>query len=148
MESVNRMLTIFPPHQHNQVRYQLAQVLKAIIFQRLLPTTDGKGRVPAVEVMIATERIKDLISDPAKTSEIRHAIEEGSLHYETQVFDQCLYDLYMRKLITYDEAIRQSTNKNDLALRIEGVTSGSLLPDQGRGLRQANLRLAYTYSPE
>lgn len=125
MESVNRMLTIFPPHQHNQVRYQLAQVLKAIISQRLIPTTDGKGRVPAVEVMIATERIKDLISDPAKTSEIRHAIEEGSLHYEMQTFDQCLYDLYMRKLITYDEAIRQSTNKNDLALRIEGVTSGS-----------------------
>jgi twitching motility protein PilT len=125
MESVNRMLTIFPPHQHNQVRYQLAQVLKAIISQRLLPTTDGKGRVPAVEVMIATERIKDLISDPAKTSEIRHAIEEGSLHYEMQTFDQCLYDLYMRKLITYDEAMRQSTNKNDLALRIEGVTSGS-----------------------
>lgn len=125
MESVNLMLTIFPPHQHNQVRYQLAQVLKAIISQRLIPTSDGKGRVPALEVLIATERFEDLISDPEKTSEIRHAIEEGSLHYAMQTLDQYLYDFYMRKLITYDEAIRQSTNKNDLALRIEGVTSNS-----------------------
>ena len=125
MESINRMLTVFPPHQHNQVRYQLAQVLKAIISQRLVPTVDGKARVPAVEVLIATERIKDLISDPTKTWEIRQAIQEGSLHYGMQTFDQCLYNLYKGNLITYDEAMRQATNKNDLAMRIEGITSGS-----------------------
>ncbi|MCL4244464.1 MAG: type IV pilus twitching motility protein PilT [Candidatus Dadabacteria bacterium] len=125
MESVNRMLTVFPPHQHNQVRYQLAQVLKAIISQRLVPTADGKARVPAVEVLIATERIKDLISDPTKTWEIRQAIQEGSLHYGMQTFDQCLYNLYKGNLITYDEAMRQATNRNDLAMRIEGITSGS-----------------------
>ena len=125
MESINRMLTVFPPHQHNQVRYQLAQVLKAIVSQRLVPTTDGKARVPAVEVLIATERIKDLISDPTKTWEIRQAIQEGSLHYGMQTFDQCLYNLYKGNLITYDEAMRQATNKNDLAMRIEGITSGS-----------------------
>lgn len=125
MESINRMLTVFPPHQHNQVRYQLAQVLKAIISQRLVPTADGKARVPAVEVLIATERIKDLISDPTKTWEIRQAIQEGSLHYGMQTFDQCLYNLYKGNLITYDEAMRQATNKNDLAMRIEGITSGS-----------------------
>ena len=125
MESINRMLTVFPPHQHNQVRYQLAQVLKAVISQRLVPTTDGKARVPAVEVLIATERIKDLISDPTKTWEIRQAIQEGSLHYGMQTFDQCLYNLYKGNLITYDEAMRQATNRNDLAMRIEGITSGS-----------------------
>ncbi len=125
MESINRMLTVFPPHQHNQVRYQLAQVLKAIVSQRLVPTADGKARVPAVEVLIATERIKDLISDPTKTWEIRQAIQEGSLHYGMQTFDQCLYNLYKGNLITYDEAMRQATNKNDLAMRIEGITSGS-----------------------
>ncbi|MGD9652270.1 MAG: type IV pilus twitching motility protein PilT [Candidatus Dadabacteria bacterium] len=125
MESINRMLTVFPPHQHNQVRYQLAQVLKAVISQRLVPTVDGKARVPAVEVLIATERIKDLISDPTKTWEIRQAIQEGSLHYGMQTFDQCLYNLYKGNLITYDEAMRQATNKNDLAMRIEGITSGS-----------------------
>src|SRR3990167_2115606 len=59
-ESINRMLTIFPPHQHNQVRYQLAQVLKAIISQRLVPTAGGKSRAPAAEILPATERGKDL----------------------------------------------------------------------------------------
>ncbi|MEW6144324.1 MAG: type IV pilus twitching motility protein PilT [Thermodesulfobacteriota bacterium] len=124
-ESINRMLTIFPPHQHNQVRYQLAQVLKAIISQRLVPTADGKARVPAAEILIATERIKDLISDPQKTWEIRQAIHEGSLHYGMQTFDQCLYGLFKDGKITYDEAMRQATNRNDLAMRIEGITSGS-----------------------
>lgn len=125
MESINRMLTIFPVHQHNQVRYQLAQVLKAVISQRLVPTADGKSRVPAAEVLIATERVKDLISEAERTWEIRQAIEEGNLHYGMQTFDQCLYKLFSEKIITYDEAMRQATNKNDLALRIEGVTSGS-----------------------
>lgn len=125
MESVNRMLTIFPPHQHNQVRYQLSQVLKAVISQRLVPMANGKARVPAAEVMIATDRIRDLISEPERTWEIRQAIEEGNLHYGMQTFDQCLYKLFVDKAITFDEAMRQATNKNDLALRIEGVTSGS-----------------------
>ncbi len=124
-ESINRMLTIFPPHQHNQVRYQLAQVLKAIVSQRLVPTADGKARVPAAEILIATERVKDLISDPQKTWEIRQAIHEGSIHYGMQTFDQCLYTLYKSSMITYDEAMRQATNSNDLAMRIEGITSGS-----------------------
>jgi len=124
-ETVNRVLTVFPPHQHNQIRYQLSQVLKAIISQRLVPMASGKGRVPATEVLIATSRIKELISEPERTGEIRVAIEEGYLHYGMQTFDQCLYDLYKKDLITYDEAMRQATNKDDLALRISGITSGS-----------------------
>jgi len=124
-ETVNRVLTVFPAHQHNQVRYQLAQVLRAVVSQRLMPMAGGSGRVPAAEVLIATSRIRDLISDPARSSEIRTAIEEGYLHYGMQTFDQCLYDLYKKELITYEEAMRQATNKDDLALRISGVTSGS-----------------------
>jgi len=124
-ETVNRVLTVFPPHQHNQIRYQLSQVLKAIVSQRLVPMAGGKGRVPATEVLIATSRIKELISAPERTGEIRVAIEEGYLHYGMQTFDQCLYDLYKKDLITYDEAMRQATNKDDLALRISGITSGS-----------------------
>jgi len=124
-ETINRILAVFPSHQQNQIRYQLAQVLKAIISQRLMPKAGGKGRVPAVEVLIATARIKDCIADPLKTKEIRTAIEEGHLHYGMQTFDQCLYNLYKSGLITYDEAMRQATNKDDLALRIKGITSGS-----------------------
>lgn len=128
-ETINRMLTVFPAHQHNQVRFQLAQVLKAILSQRLIPTADGSGRVPAVEVLIATSRVKDLISDPERTKEITTAIREGNLHYGMQTFDQCLFDLYSRELITYEEAMRQATNKDDLDLRIKGVTSGSVSID-------------------
>lgn len=124
-ETINRVLTVFPPEQQNQIRYQFAQVLKAVICQRLMPMADGKGRVPAVEILLGTSRMKDLIATPGRTKEITQAIAEGQLHYEMQTFDQCLYDLYNRKLITYDEAMRQATNKDDLALRIEGITSGS-----------------------
>ena len=139
-ESINRMLTIFPPHQHNQVRYQLAQVLKAIISQRLVPTVDGKRRVPAAEILVATERIKELISDPQKTWEIRQAIQEGSLHYGMQTFDQCLYNLFKSGMITYDEAMVQATNRNDLAMRIEGITSGSgsLVREENFGTQTSN----------
>ncbi len=125
METINRMLTIFPPHQHNQVRYQLAQVLKAIISQRLVPKADGIGRVPAAEILIATARICDLISEPERTKEIRKAIEEGHMHYGMQTFDQCLFNHFKAGIITYEETMRQATNKDDLDLRIQGVTSGS-----------------------
>ncbi|MGQ0793400.1 MAG: type IV pilus twitching motility protein PilT [Deltaproteobacteria bacterium] len=124
-ETINRILAVFPPYQQNQIRYQLAQVLKAVISQRLIPRADGKGRVPAVEVLIATGRIRDCISDPLKTKEIRMAIEEGNLYYGMQTFDQCLYDLYKKELISYEEAMRQATNKDDLALKISGISSGA-----------------------
>jgi twitching motility protein PilT len=127
------MLTTFPPHQHNQIRYQIAQVLKSIISQRLLPTADGKSRVPAAEILIATDRVKDLIAGPQKTWEIRQTIHEGSLHYGMQTFDQCLYNPYKDKKIMYDEAMRQATNRNDLAMRIEGITSGSLIRQETFG---------------
>lgn len=124
-ETINRMLTMFPVHQHNQIRYQLAQILRAVISQRLIPRADGKGRVPAVEVMLGTSRIKELISIPERTKEITTAIEEGKSHYGMQTFDQCILELYKQKHITFEEAMTQATNKDDLKLKIDGVTSGS-----------------------
>jgi twitching motility protein PilT len=124
-ETINRILAVFPASQQNQIRYQLSQVLKAIISQRLMPQSDGKSRVPAVEILLATSRIRDCIADSTKTSEIRRAIEEGHLHYGMQTFDQCIYNLYRQKLITVEEAMRQATNKDDLDLRIKGITSGA-----------------------
>ena len=134
-ETINRILTIFPANQHNQVRYQLAQVLKAVISQRLVPRADGRGRVPAQEILIVTSRIRELISNPAKTMEIRTAIEEGHLHYGMQTFDQCLFSLYNRGLITYDEALRQATNPGDLDLRLRGVRTGTADNAEVRGVR-------------
>ncbi len=124
-ETINRILAVFPTNQQGQIRYQLSQVIKAVISQRLMPKADEKGRVPAVEVLIGTARIRECIADPMKTREIRDAIEQGHLHYGMQTFDQCLFDLFKKGLITYDEAIRQATNKDDLALKISGITSGT-----------------------
>ena len=137
-ETINRILTVFPVHQHNQVRYQLAQVLKAILSQRLMPRADKEGRVPAVEVLLGTSRVRDLIATPERTKEITQAIAEGNLHYGMQTFDQCLFDLYGKGMITYDEAMRQATNKDDLALRIQGITTGSVTLDMNEYEQRTN----------
>ncbi|GAB4435761.1 MAG: type IV pilus twitching motility protein PilT [bacterium] len=124
-ETVNRIVGIFPPHQQQQIRYQLAATLKAVISQRLVPKADGKGRVPAVEIMLATARIKELIEDPTRTKAIRDAIAEGANIYGMQTFDQSLYSLMKNNLITYEEALKNATNPADFALKVSGVDSSS-----------------------
>lgn len=122
-ETVNRIIAVFPPYQHKQVRIQLASVLKAVISMRLVPRADGNGRVPAVEVMITTETIKDCILDPEKTKLIPDVIAKGKIHYGMQTFDQSLYDLYKNGLITYEEALRRASNPDDFALKVKGIQS-------------------------
>jgi twitching motility protein PilT len=126
-ETVNRIIAVFPPYQHKQVRMQLASVLKAIISMRLMPKADGNGRVPAVEVLIATAMIKDCILDPDKTKLIPDVIAQGTLHYSMQTFDQSLFHLFKSGLITYEEALRMATNPDDFALRAKGVQAASNL---------------------
>lgn len=120
-ETVNRIIGIFPPHQQQQIRYQLAATLKAVISQRLVPRADGKGRVPAVELMIATNRIKEYIEDPEKTKLIRQAISEGHSVYGMQTFDQSLLQLCKQKLITYEEGLKNATSPSDFALAMSGI---------------------------
>jgi twitching motility protein PilT len=124
-ETVNRIIAVFPPYQHKQVRIQLASVLKAVISMRLLPKADGNGRVPAVEVLVATTTIKDCILEPEKTKLIPDVIAQGALHYEMQTFDQSLFSLFSSGLITYEEALRMATNPDDFALRTRGIQSAS-----------------------
>ena len=81
VETINRVISVFPPHQHKQIRLQLAAVLKASIAQRLMPKADGRGRVPAVEVLIATPFVKDCIVDKDKTHLIQSAISLGTSQY-------------------------------------------------------------------
>jgi len=125
METVNRIISVFPPYQHKQVRMQLASVLKSIISMRLVPRADGKGRVPAVEIMMATAMIKDCILDPEKTKLITDVIAQGAVHYGMQTFDQSLSELYKSGLIAYEEALRQATNPDDFALKVKGIQSTS-----------------------
>ncbi len=124
-ETVNRVISVFPPHQQKQVRLQLAAVLKAVISLRLLPKADGEGRVPAVEVMICTSTIRDCIENKEKTKLIREYVEQGYSQYGMQTFDQSLYFLYSEKMITLEEALRRATNPDEFKLRIAGVQSSS-----------------------
>jgi twitching motility protein PilT len=124
-ETINRIIAVFPPYQHKQVRMQLASVLKSIISMRLMPRADEKGRVPAVEVLVATETIKDCILDPDKTRVITDVIEQGAIHYGMQSFDQSLFALLKSGLITYEEALRSATNPDDFALKVKGIQSTS-----------------------
>lgn len=124
-ETINRIISVFPPYQHKQVRMQLASVLKSIISMRLVPKMDGNGRVPAVEVLIATAMIKDCILDPDKSKMIPDVIAQGALHYGMQTFDQSLFHLYKTQLISLDEAMRRATNPDDFALRVKGIQSTS-----------------------
>ncbi len=131
-ETVNRIISVFPPYQHKQVRIQLASVLKGIISMRLVPKTDGNGRVPAVEILIATATIKDYILDPEKTKSINDAIAQGMLHYGMQTFDQSLFSLFKSGLISYEEALRRATNPDDFALRVKGIQSTSDAAREGQ----------------
>jgi len=124
-ETVNRIIAVFPPYQHKQVRMQLSAVLRAVISMRLLPKADGNGRVPAVEVLIATMTIKDCILDPDKTKLIPDVITQGTLHYGMQTFDQSIFNLFTSGLITYEEALRMATNPDDFALKTRGIQSTS-----------------------
>ncbi|GAB4293706.1 MAG: type IV pilus twitching motility protein PilT [Desulfuromonadia bacterium] len=124
-ETVNRIISVFPPFHQRQVRLQLASVIKGIISQRLVPRADGKGRVPAVEVLIGTSRIRECIEDKDKTKQIPEAIAQGVTTYGMQTFDQSLMQLFTRKLITYEEALRQCSNPDDFALRVSGISATS-----------------------
>ncbi len=124
-ETVNRIISVFPPYHQRQVRMQLSGVIKGVISQRLVPRADGKGRVPAVEVMIGTARIRECIDDKEKTKQIPEAIAQGVVSYGMQSFDQSLMQLYTKKLVSYEEALRQSSNPDDFALKVSGISSTS-----------------------
>ncbi len=124
-ETINRIISAFPPYQQKQVRLQLGSVLRAVISQRLVPRADGKGRVPAIEVLLATGRVRELVEDKDRTKEIADAIAQGHLSYGMQTFDQSLMALLKGGLISYEEALRQATNPDDFALRVSGISGTS-----------------------
>ena len=124
-ETINRIISVFPPHQQKQIRLQLAQVLKAVISLRLLPRADGQGRIPAVEVLVSTGLIRDYIINKEKTRLIPDAIAQGISQYGMQTFDQSLYALLKRGLITFEEAMLRATNPEEFKLRLQGISSTS-----------------------
>jgi twitching motility protein PilT len=124
-ETITRIVSVFPPHQQAQVRLQIASVIKGIISQRLVPRADGKGRVPAAEILVSTARIRECIGDKDRTKEIPDAISKGYTTYGMQTFDQSLMAFVKQGLVTYEEALRNVSNPDDFALRFKGVSATS-----------------------
>lgn len=121
VETLNRILDFFEPHQQVQIRKQLASVLRAIVSQRLLPLKDNSGRCVAAEILIGTRTVRDCIEQGKSFKEIVKLIEEGSAQYGMQSFDQALYDLYKEDKIAPETALLNATSAKDLKLRIEGL---------------------------
>ncbi len=138
-ETVNRIISIFPPYQQEQIRSQLASLLRGVISMRLIPRADGKGRVPAVEVMVTTATIRECIANPDKTRKISEVIAAGTSEYGMQTFDQSLMSLYQRGLVSYEEALKWSSNPNDFALKVRGIETAADQPwttEQQGGFRE------------
>ncbi len=122
-ETINRIIDMFPPESQNQIRILLASTLKAVISQRLIPRKDGKGIVPAVELLINTGAIYDAILDPEKFELIQDLMEKGKAQYGMRTFNQSLLELYNKGLITKDDALAASDNPADLELKIKGIST-------------------------
>jgi twitching motility protein PilT len=123
VETINRIIAVVPPPEQKQIRLQLAATLRAVISQRLVKRADGTGRVPAIEIMIATPFVRECVITPEKTRMIREAIAAGTSQYGMQTFDQSLYDLYQQGLITYEVALENASNADDFKLRVQGISS-------------------------
>jgi twitching motility protein PilT len=124
-ETITRIISVFPPYHQKQVRLQLSGILKGVVSQRLVPRADGKGRVPAVEVLVSTARVRECIIEKDKTNEINDAMARGVTSYGMQTFDQSLMFLMQEKLITYEEALKHCNNPDDFALRVKGILATS-----------------------
>lgn len=124
LETISRMISFFPPHQHQQIRLLLSGTLKAIVCQRLLQRSDQTGRVPALEIMINSAAIRDALMDQDKTKSIIDLIEQGE-RYGMCSFDQSIMGLYREGYISYEEAMDQCTNPEDFDLRVKGITGAA-----------------------
>ncbi|MDB5038734.1 MAG: twitching motility protein [Bacteriovoracaceae bacterium] len=124
-ETINRILSVFPPYQQKQIRMQFGSIMKAIISQRLVSKKDDQGRVAAVEVLVNNARVRELIEDPDRTKDIQQTIADSFVSFGMQTFDQSLMSLLHQGLISYEEALRQSSNPDDFALRFSGISSST-----------------------
>lgn len=124
-ETIHRILSMYPPHQHEEVRLLLAECLVGIISLRLLPTRDGTSRVPAAEILVNTGAIREYIADKTKVEMIEQAIAEGHMQYRSQTFDQALLTLYSESKISLDTAMKAATNPDDFDLKIRGISGTS-----------------------
>jgi len=124
-QTINRVLSFYPPHQQAEVRFSLASALQAVVSLRLVPRADKPGRVPACEVLINTQTVRDQIRDMDKSLNIPDLIKEGTVQYGMQSFDQSLMHYYSQGIISYESAVFFATSPSEFALRVQGVAGTS-----------------------
>ncbi|HEY6089537.1 MAG TPA: type IV pilus twitching motility protein PilT [Gemmatimonadaceae bacterium] len=124
-QTINRILSFYPPHQQTEVRYMLSTALRAIISLRLVRRADKKGRVPAAEILVNTEAVRDQMRDMTKSMNIAQLIREGAVPYGMQTFDQSLMNWYQKGVISYDDALFAATNPAEFSLRLQGISASS-----------------------
>jgi twitching motility protein PilT len=130
METINRVLDLFPPQMAKEVRTSFAGALRGIVAQRLVPRADGKGRVPTCEVLVNTGRVYDRLVDPDETDSILDVIADGGF-YGMQTFDQALVNLVRDGAVTADDARRAATSPHDFDIHLSGtLTRGAAFPDE------------------
>jgi twitching motility protein PilT len=116
-QSIDRIIDVFPPHQQQQVRIQLAGALQGVVCQQLLPRRDGPGRAVAVEVLVVTPAVRNLIRD-GKTHQIYSSMQAGG-RFGMQTMDQSLAGLVKRGAVTMEDALQRCANQDDL-IRLAG----------------------------
>jgi twitching motility protein PilT len=124
-QAINRIISFFPPHQHQEIRFLMSSCLEAIVSQRLVPRADKKGRVPAIEVMIATGTVKEFLADTSRTHMIKNVIEESTTEYGMQSFDQSLLAWYNKGVITLEEALRFASSPTALQIKAKGIETST-----------------------
>ena len=124
-QTINRVLSFYPPHQQAEVRFALSTALQAVVSLRLVPRADKPGRIPASEVLINTAAVRDQIRDMGKTLNIPDLIKQGTIQYGMQSFDQSLMHWYSKGIISYESAVFYATNPSEFALRVQGVAGSS-----------------------
>src|SRR5438309_5247373 len=139
-QTINRVLSFYPPHQQAEVRFSLASALQAVISLRLVPRADKPGRVPASEVLINTAAVQENMRDLTKSLSIPDLIAQGSVQYGMQSFDQSLFMWYQQGTVSYESAIFYATNPSEFALKVSGVDSGESQAFGGSTTAAAGLR--------
>ena len=132
-QTINRVISFFPPHQHDEIRHLLSTALQAVVSLRLVPRRDGRGRVPGAEVLINTAAVQDNIRDLSKQLSIPDLIADGSIQYGMQSFDQSLFYWYTQGIISYESAVFYATNPSEFALKVSGVDSAASKAFGGSG---------------
>jgi twitching motility protein PilT len=124
-QTINRILSFYPPHQQSEVRFALSTALAAVVSLRLVPRCDKPGRVPACEVLINTAAVREQVRDVNNTLNIPDLIKEGTTQYGMQSFDQSLMAWYTKGVVSYESALFYATNPSEFALRVQGVAGAS-----------------------